>query len=244
MNACIEFSPQRGELLKALFAVQGEIEPVKKTSSNDFHKSKYADLSTVFDAALPALRKHEILLIQGANIEQAAVSIETLLLHLPSGEWVRNLLSLVPAQLAPQPVGGAITYGRRYSIQSLLAIAPEDDDGNVASGIVSTTKKDLNKLPPAWKPFEKVKAAVKAAAVESEPTEPPENGMLEGVLENVTQTTDDSGTVWTSGYLEGKRLYTRNAELGKEMLRHNDCDCEISAKHGKKPNYFELLSIR
>ena len=68
--------------------------------------------------------------------------------------------------------------------------------------------------------------------------------MLEGVLENVTQTTDDSGTVWTSGYLEGKRLYTRNAELGKEMLRHNDCDCEISAKHGKKPNYFELLSIR
>ena len=34
----------------------------------------------------------------------------------------------------PQKLGGAITYYRRYTLQSLLGLQAEDDDGNTASG--------------------------------------------------------------------------------------------------------------
>jgi hypothetical protein len=33
----------------------------------------------------------------------------------------------------PQKIGSAITYYRRYSLQSLLALQTDDDDGNKAS---------------------------------------------------------------------------------------------------------------
>jgi hypothetical protein len=62
----------------------------------------------------------------------ALVNIETMLLH-ESGEWVRNTLTLRPTKHDPQGVGSAITYGRRYGLQSLCGVAPEDDDGNKAS---------------------------------------------------------------------------------------------------------------
>ena len=34
----------------------------------------------------------------------------------------------------PQKLGGAITYYRAYTLQSLLGLQAEDDDGNTASG--------------------------------------------------------------------------------------------------------------
>jgi hypothetical protein len=35
----------------------------------------------------------------------------------------------------PQKLGSAITYFRRYTLQSLLSLQAEDDDGNMASGM-------------------------------------------------------------------------------------------------------------
>ena len=42
-----------------------------------------------------------------------------------------------PGKITPQAIGSAITYGRRYGLESTTGIAPEaaeDDDGNAASG--------------------------------------------------------------------------------------------------------------
>jgi hypothetical protein len=46
-----------------------------------------------------------------------------------------------------QTVGSAITYARRYSYLGILGIAPEDDDGNVASGHAGPQA-----VKPAFKP--------------------------------------------------------------------------------------------
>ena len=40
----------------------------------------------------------------------------------------------------PQKLGSAITYFRRYTLKSLLAIAEEDDDGNRAAKPFLSTK--------------------------------------------------------------------------------------------------------
>jgi hypothetical protein len=81
-----------------------------------------------------ALQEAELVLLQGAaNEEDGSVRVMTQLLHGPSAEWVRTSLAFRPARVDPQGVGSALTYGRRYTLQALLGLAAEDDDGNEAS---------------------------------------------------------------------------------------------------------------
>jgi len=48
-----------------------------------------------------------------------------------------------------QATGSAITYGRRYTLQSLMALAPEDDDdGANASEIDPQQRRDKDALRP------------------------------------------------------------------------------------------------
>ena len=50
-----------------------------------------------------------------------------------TGDSVESSL-LLPINLDAQKIGSAITYYRRYTLQSLLGLQAEDDDGNKASG--------------------------------------------------------------------------------------------------------------
>jgi hypothetical protein len=52
----------------------------------------------------------------------------------------------------PQKMGSMITYYRRYTLQSLLGLQAEDDDGNAASKAKPTTpaKKWLNQDTVEW----------------------------------------------------------------------------------------------
>ena len=53
--------------------------------------------------------------------------------------------------LSPQQFGSLLTYGRRYSLQSLLCLAAEDDDGAAAQPATPSAKRKAAagaKLPP------------------------------------------------------------------------------------------------
>jgi hypothetical protein len=58
----------------------------------------------------------------------------TVLVHAETGERIE---SRYPVRCKdpqdPQKVGGAVTYARRYALLALLGLAPEDDDGALAS---------------------------------------------------------------------------------------------------------------
>jgi hypothetical protein len=59
--------------------------------------------------------------------------IETMFIH-ESGEMLECGILHVPANKQDaQGYGSALTYARRYSLMAACGIAPEDDDGNVAS---------------------------------------------------------------------------------------------------------------
>lgn len=127
----MERSEQIEQLAGALAAAQGLIENATKDSANPFFKSKYADLAAVWDAIRKPLSENGIAIIQSPSAEESAVTIITLLVH-KSGQWIKSTLTVHAKDETPQAVGSAITYARRYALQSITGVAPEDDDGNGA----------------------------------------------------------------------------------------------------------------
>ena len=135
------------KLAEALAKAQAQIEGAKKTADNPFYKSKYADLSEVWEACRKPLTANGLSVVQTqAYLPEAPdmVVIDTRLLH-SSGEWIEGRLALKPVKADPQSIGSAITYARRYSLQSIVGIAPEDDDGNAASHVQPQGKKPPEK---------------------------------------------------------------------------------------------------
>lgn len=123
----------RAPLAKALVAAQMATEAVKKASTNPAFKAKYADLSVVVEAVVPALNKSGVSVLQFPAFNGELVSVATTLLH-ETGSSVTATLHLRPSKLDAQGVGSAITYARRYSLMAMTGAAPEDDDGAAASG--------------------------------------------------------------------------------------------------------------
>lgn len=120
------------KIAAAMVSVQAEIGPAIKGKANPFFKSKYADLSEVWDACRDALQSNEIAVIQGARVVDGKACMETKLVH-TSGQWFSSLWEMMPAKADPQSMGSAITYMRRYSLSAMVGILAEDDDGNAAS---------------------------------------------------------------------------------------------------------------
>ena len=126
-------------LIKALIKARGEFAPVVKDGKNPHFKSRYATLDSVVEAITPALLKNGLILLQPISQgEDGGMVLITQLWH-ESGE--RFEFKFVLPQLADlQKMGSAITYARRYSILSLLGIAPEDDDDGNATIPQSTQR--------------------------------------------------------------------------------------------------------
>ena len=124
------------ELASALAKAQGEITGALKDSSNPFFKSKYADLSSCWDACRSALSKNGLAVTQFPTTEAGATCLVTTLLH-SSGQWMRSSLLVQPKDDSPQAMGSAITYARRYALTAVVGVAQVDDDGNAASGKVT-----------------------------------------------------------------------------------------------------------
>ena len=150
-----ERSESIAKIAAALSKFQGEIANVKKDSANPFFKSKYADLGAVWDVIRPHLAANGLSVLQEPGTHENRVILATTLLH-SSGEYLRSTLTFPVTKADPQGYGSAITYARRYALQAVTGIAPEDDDGNAASGRDGESPKPPTK--PAKRP-EAFKAA-------------------------------------------------------------------------------------
>ena len=115
-------------IYKKLYKVQKEIGAISKDSTNPFYKSKYFDINSLIKQLMPILEKHNLLLLQPISEGSQYSKI----VDVDNGDSVESSLSL-PIDLDAQKIGSAITYYRRYTLQSLLGLQAEDDDGNNAS---------------------------------------------------------------------------------------------------------------
>lgn len=133
MNELQQQEKSMKTIAAAFVKAQKEFAPALKTSTNPHFRSKYVSLDGCIEAVLDALNNNGIGLIQTTLDCDNGVKIETVLIH-ESGETLSGGILHVPApKQDPQGYGSALTYARRYSLMATCGIAPEDDDGNMAS---------------------------------------------------------------------------------------------------------------
>ena len=118
------------QIIEAILKFQNECPKVTKDASNPFFKSKYADLTAIWETIQPILAKNGLIVVQPV-VDNC---VETTVYHL-SGEFITSKMPIVAKEaIRQQAMGSAVTYARRYALQSILSVVAEDDDGNVAAG--------------------------------------------------------------------------------------------------------------
>jgi hypothetical protein len=115
-------------IYKKLAEAKKEIGKVSKNAKNPHFKNTYADVNALIEAVEPILLEKGLLLLQ--PIENGKVT--SIIYEIEGTENVFSEIELPPLT-DPQKLGSAITYFRRYTLQSLLSLQAEDDDANKAS---------------------------------------------------------------------------------------------------------------
>lgn len=148
---------QKKSLAAKLLKVQEEVGVVLKDSNNPYFKSKYADINSFIATVKPVLTRNNVVLLQPLTDIDGQPAIRTILLDAETGESIEYATPITPTveitttqekagttittkSYDPQKQGSAITYYRRYALQSALFLQAEDDDGNAASGKVDEPK--------------------------------------------------------------------------------------------------------
>jgi hypothetical protein len=131
-------------LASSMAAAFAEIEAATKSATNPHFKSKYADLGAVIDAVKPALIAHGLFFTQRPEPSEDGVIVETVLHH-AGGETISLGKLYVPANKRDaQGFGSAMTYARRYALQTAFGVPTEDDDGNRAAETIVRTEPARN----------------------------------------------------------------------------------------------------
>ena len=129
-----------------------------KNKKNDFFKNDYADLTSVINAvnhgaefglSFTQLLEYKNIILERIKTENGTevkyqelhrdIFVKTIVSHIQDKE---TLECTVPVLINgndkdnPQKMGSAITYAKRYGLQSLYGLA-SDDDANLAAGLVA-----------------------------------------------------------------------------------------------------------
>lgn len=142
-------------IYQKLLEAQKEIGAIKKDSDNPFFHSKYVDINGILREVKPVLNKHGLVLTQALHTTEGRIGLLTAITDSESKEKIDSFCFL-PETVKAQETGSAITYFRRYALQSLLALEAEDDDGNGAIQVAKKKEsKNEEKFMADLKPTEK-----------------------------------------------------------------------------------------
>lgn len=138
------------KLAAAMVAAHAEMENPTKDRANSHHKYKYATLEALLEVAKPVLAKHRLTVVQMPAGTGDVPTLVTAVVH-ESGEFIRSempLTLLKPESVrGPQALGSAITYARRYALQSVLGVTAEDDDDGGAGSAPPKQQKPAQQQP-------------------------------------------------------------------------------------------------
>ena len=137
-------------LAAALNKAQAEMSGAKKSAKNPFFKSNYANLEEVINCVKEPFADNGLSFVQFPISGDGVAGVETIIMH-ESGEFISGEFMLKCSKNDPQGMGSAITYARRYGLQSACGVPSEDDDGNAASAKkpAMTAKEASNKINDA-----------------------------------------------------------------------------------------------
>jgi hypothetical protein len=125
-------SEQINEIAKAMCAAQGQMKPAQKDAINPHYKSKYSDISSVWESIRQPLSSNGITVLQDVTTEEKKISVMTRLVH-SSGQWIEfGPLTIPLSRQDAHGIGSAISYAKRYAICAAVGVvsSDEDDDAN------------------------------------------------------------------------------------------------------------------
>lgn len=137
---------QYNDIWEALHAAKQLFKPLKKTGRNPHFKNEYSTLDDIRDATHDALNSCGIVILHIGQVHPEYTVLSTSIVHINSKTRIDAAFFI--DNDAPQKMGAAMTYGRRYNIVNLLdLIADVDDDGesyyNRSSTTTTTKRKGL-----------------------------------------------------------------------------------------------------
>ena len=112
---------------------QEDIGVLEKNADNPFFRSKYADITSMLKQIKPILKKHKMVITQPSRVIDGMTHQGTVINDEDSDAMIESWC-IMPDIEDPQKKFAASTYFRRLTLQNLLAIGAEDDDGNTAAG--------------------------------------------------------------------------------------------------------------
>lgn len=118
---------EKQNIYQKLSKAKAEFSPLLKDSKNPFFKSKYASLNALMDVIEQPFINNGLLLMQPI-IEGIVV---TKIINVDNTDEMVTSKMQLPENIDPQKLGSAITYFRRYTLQSLLGLNAQDDDAEL-----------------------------------------------------------------------------------------------------------------
>lgn len=120
------------QIATALAVAQSKMKPAVKDSTNPHFKSKYADLTSVWESCREGLTANHVATVQNVETVDGRVLVTTRLIH-KSGQWIEfGPLSVPMQKVDAHGVGSAVSYARRYALSAAVGVVTDDDDGNAA----------------------------------------------------------------------------------------------------------------
>lgn len=211
------------EIGKALAKAQKEIHSAGKEGINPHFKSRYATLSSVWEACREALTKNGLAVAQAILTQHdGRYVLQTMLIH-ESGQFIESFCPLILQKNDMQGLGSAITYARRYALAAIVGVSQDDDDGNATRGV-----KNENQRPQAQTQVPSNKTMVKSSPSESKNKKP------ESI--NQAQLTRLHTIASTAGYSkeESKEIILQWGYTSSKDILLKDYDAIINALSEKK----------
>ena len=116
-----------------ILSFQKRIGVIAKDSKNPHFKNTYASLTQILSEVKPILSDIGVTIMQPMKDGKVGTVL------LDGDKVIAEAWLDLPPNLMPQPLGSAITYFRRYTLASLLALEIDDDDAQSASKPVAQT---------------------------------------------------------------------------------------------------------
>ena len=132
------------ELIDALVKAQSEMTHGLATGVNPHFKSEYAPLDEVIRAVKKPLNDNGIFFLQKVYLADNGQCVETEF-HGHGAVVSGGKVYVVADKKTPQGYGSALTYAKRYSLQTACGLPTgDDDDGNEAEIETETSKYSKN----------------------------------------------------------------------------------------------------
>ena len=112
------------ELAAALAKIQANLPRIPKNSNAQY--GKYADLADVNGILLPILAAEGLTWTCWPTMLDGQFVLRCILIHADSDDELSCFYPLPSS--APQTMGGAITYARRYALLAVTGVVADDDD--------------------------------------------------------------------------------------------------------------------